>query len=123
MGIRAQFSCRFFFLTITCVLWAVGCGLCGNEIGYEEYSPDRKLKAVVFERDCGATTGFSTQVSLLGSAEKLPNEAGNVFTADGDLRIRVQWQSNSEILVKIPLGAKVHLKQSRVAGISVRYEE
>jgi hypothetical protein len=121
--IKTQFSWRFFFLTITCLLWATGCGFCGNEIGYEEYSPDRKLKAVVFERDCGATTGFSTQVSLLGGAEKLPNEAGNVFIADGDPKIRVQWQSNNEVLVKFPPGTKVHLKQNQVAGVSVRYED
>ena len=101
----------------------MGCGLCGNEIGYEEYSPDRKLKAVVFKRDCGATTGFSTQVSLLGSAEKLRDEGGNVFIADGDLKIRVQWQSNNEVLVVLPPGTKVHLKQNQVAGVSVRYED
>ena len=123
MGIETQFSWRFFLITITCIVWAVGCGLCGNEIGHEEYSPDRKLKAVVFKRDCGATTGFSTQVSLLGSAEKLRDEGGNVFIADGDLKIRVQWQSNNEVLVKFPLGTKVHLKQNKVAGVSVRYED
>ena len=123
MGIRTQFSGRFFLLAITCILFSGGCDLCGNEIGYEEYSPDRRLKAVVFERDCGATTGFSTRVSLLRCAEKLPNKGGNVLIADGDLKIRVQWQSNNEMLIVFPSGAKVHLKQSNVAGVSVRYEE
>jgi len=121
--IKTQFSWRFFLITITCLLWAVGCGLCRNEIGHEEYSPDRKLKAVVFKRDCGATTGFTTQVSLLGSAERLPDEAGNVFIADGDPKIRVLWQSNNEVLVRFPPETKVHLKQNQAARVSVRYED
>jgi hypothetical protein len=123
VGIGTQFSGRFFLLAITCILFSVRCDLCGNEIGYEEYSPDRRLKAAVFERDCGATTGFSTQVSILRSAEKLPHEGGNVFITHGDLAIRVQWQSNNEMLIVFPPGAKVHFRPSNVAGVSVRYEE
>ncbi len=39
-------------------------GACGNEILKEVRSPTGKMKGVVFQRDCGATTGFSTQVSV-----------------------------------------------------------
>jgi hypothetical protein len=56
--------------------------LCGNTIVATELSPDRKLKAVLFERNCGATTGFSSQVSVLPSDRDLPNEGGNVFAAN-----------------------------------------
>ena len=55
---------------------------CGNELLREVASPDGKMKAVVFQRDCAATTGFITQVSVLSKDEKLPNESGNVFSAD-----------------------------------------
>jgi hypothetical protein len=58
--------------------------LCANEVLQTGLSPDGRLKAVVFERDCGATTDFSTQVSVLPAGEKLPNDGGNVFTADCD---------------------------------------
>jgi hypothetical protein len=34
---------------------------CGNEILAESLSPDGSKKFVVFQRSCGATTGFSTQ--------------------------------------------------------------
>ena len=57
---------------------------CGNDLVREVRSPSGKMKAVVFERDCGATTGFSTQVSLLLSNKSLPNESGNLFIADTD---------------------------------------
>ncbi len=57
--------------------------LCGNEIMNETLSPDGHFKALVFQRDCGATTGFTTQISLLPSNVSLPNEAGNIFIVDG----------------------------------------
>src|SRR5687767_10343542 len=57
-------------------IWAAlllfGCDMCGNDIQLTVVSPDRKLKAVVFERSCGATTGFSTQVSVLPADRDLP---------------------------------------------------
>ena len=56
--------------------------MCGNEILSEFVSPDNSKKIVVFQRDCGATAPFSTQASLLAITEKLPDEGGNVFSAD-----------------------------------------
>ena len=57
-------------------------GLCGNDVLAEVPSPDRRFRLVAFNRDCGATTGFSTQVSLLKLHEALPNSEGNVFISD-----------------------------------------
>ena len=58
------------------LLRSFGKAMCGNEIFQEASSPDNSYKAVVFQRDCGATTGFSTQVSILGTNDELLNEAG-----------------------------------------------
>lgn len=109
-------------LLAICISWNAGCDLCGNEFGYEQLSPDGKTKAVAFERDCGATTGFSTQVSVLPSATKLPNEAGNIFVADGNFKIRLEWEANDKLLVRYPVGARVRFKKDSEAGISIRYE-
>jgi hypothetical protein len=35
-----------------------GAPLCRNEIFHQVDSPDSRYKVVVFQRDCGATTGF-----------------------------------------------------------------
>jgi|SRR5207247_735561 len=61
-----------------------GCGLCSNDEVARVASPDSKLEAVVFQRDCGATTGFSTQVSVVPKGSPLPDQGGNVFVADTD---------------------------------------
>jgi hypothetical protein len=46
-------------------------------------SPDGRHVAVLFQRDCGATTGFTTQLSVIETGDMLPNDGGNVFIADG----------------------------------------
>jgi hypothetical protein len=39
-------------------------------------SPDGRRDAVMFQRDCGATTGFSTQISILDTGGQ-PAGSGN----------------------------------------------
>lgn len=86
-------------------------GDCRNEVLKELASPSGKMKAVIFQRDCGATTGFSTQVSVLSKDEKLPDEGGNVFVADtnhgeapsgqgGGPVVEASWVSENELLIK-----------------------
>lgn len=57
--------------------------MCGNDIWAEYPSPNGQLKAVVFQRDCGATTGFSTQVTILEADNDLPNRAGDILIIEG----------------------------------------
>ncbi len=40
--------------------YKVSIGGCKNEIVSENPNPDKTLKVVIFQRDCGATTGFTT---------------------------------------------------------------
>jgi len=60
--------------------------MCGNEVFSVVVSPNKKHKAVLFQRDCGATTEFSTQISILDKNAKLLNKSGNILTADGHPR-------------------------------------
>lgn len=72
-------------------------GMCGNEIFQEVYSPNNEYKAVVFQRDCGATTDFSTQISILKASAKLPDKSGNIFSMDGHpdwTKVKVNWETN-----------------------------
>ncbi len=55
--------------------------MCANTVISSNPSPNIKWKAVLFERNCGATTGFSSQISLLEKNEELQNEAGNIYIA------------------------------------------
>lgn len=108
-------------------------GLCGNKVLAEAVSPDQRLKGVVFQRDCGATTGFSTQVSIIGAQDALPNASGNVFTADdnrgavptsaaGGPVVQVRWASGRALVITHHAGARVFTQKEAVSGVAVAYE-
>ena len=99
-------------------------GMCGNEIIVETFSPDKQNKAVLFQRDCGATTGFSTQISIINAKKNLPKESGNVFIADGhpdDSNVKLQWLSPKKISIEIGLKKKVFKNEHQLNGIEIIY--
>ncbi len=75
---------------------------CENQVFTEVVSPNKIHKAVLFQRDCGATTGFSSQVSLLNADSTLANESGNIMVVDGhpdNNAITLTWSSNDELVI------------------------
>lgn len=77
--------------------------MCGNEIFQSIVSPNKEYKVIVFQRDCGATTGFSTQISVLKAYKNLPNEAGNIFIANGhpDYHpVKITWIEDQKIIIQ-----------------------
>ena len=76
--------------------------MCGNQIYQTHLSTDSRNKIVIFQRDCGATTGFSTQVSVLPVSETLENEAGNVFISNGhpkETSLKVLWKDSQNVSI------------------------
>jgi hypothetical protein len=109
-------------------------GECVNEILRVHYSPAKQLKAVVFQRDCGATTGFSTQVSIMSANRDLPNEGGNVFVADtdhgkspsgpgGGPPVEVEWKEESSLNIIYDNRARVFLRKDSQNGVTITYSE
>jgi disulfide bond formation protein DsbB len=97
-------------------------GMCGNTVLAESRSPDGQWKAIVFGRSCGATTGVSTQVSILPLSSDLPNESGNVCAVGAFPKVDVHWQSNRDLIVKHHAGAKVFPVNETLQGINIKYE-
>jgi hypothetical protein len=104
---------------------------CGNQVLQTIYSPDRKQKAVVFERDCGATTDFSTQISILPAGGRFSAGAGNAFVADtdhgrapagpgGGPKVEVTWDGSTRLLIKRHPEARIFLARRRVEGVRIR---
>lgn len=99
--------------------------MCGNDVFQELYSPDARLKAVIFQRDCGATTGFSTQISLLPANAELPNESGNLFVMNGhpdEATIRMRWETSGRLVIQHPVGAAENYKIRNYQGVVISYE-
>jgi hypothetical protein len=98
--------------------------MCGNEIVHQETSVDGKMTAVVFVRNCGATTDNSTQVRLLPADTALPNESGNVFVAYVDPGlVHLSWTGAASLAVSHPKLPResVFLQEPKVEGISISY--
>jgi hypothetical protein len=120
------------FVVVIGAFWFFAPDMCGNKIISEFPSPERKLKVVVFQRDCVATTGFSTQASILRMNEVLENEAGNLFTSDanhgaapsgpgGGPALAVLWQSENSVALSFHPNARVFKRESELEGVHVSY--
>ena len=105
---------------------------CDNVETARVTSPQGGHDAVVFRRDCGATTGFSTHVTILPTGKPLANRAGNAFTADsnhgaapespdGGPEVSVEWLSEKRLLVLHHRSARTFLSASHAAGVDVSY--
>jgi len=96
--------------------------LCSNTPIENIASPDKNWEVILFERDCGATTDFSSQISLLQAGEKLQNEGGNIYIADGTSKnYRINWISSS--VVKITGNSRRIVKKiTQLNGIHFVYE-
>lgn len=110
-----------------------GCSdTCANEIVTEIASPARGFKAVMFRRDCGATTSYSTQVSILAEGAELSG-TGNVYRADDDHGVapvgewdgpwaEIRWIGPRQLLVRYAAGSRIFEQSDGQSGISVSYE-
>src|SRR5262245_14369431 len=70
-------------LVASATLYSCAYFLCDNQVVAEWPSPDGNYKAVAFVRDCGATTRWSTHVSVLRRWNWVGrNDLGNALVMD-----------------------------------------
>lgn len=122
-------ACIFIFFSITD-------GGCVNKVHQSASSPDNVYRVMLFDRDCGATTGYSTHISILKINEALNDDGGNVFIADDDhgravrhseykslINISVRWVDNSTVQVKYDKNARIFTEKDRVGDIRIEYSK
>lgn len=96
--------------------------MCSNTIVNTSTSPNGKWQAVLFDRSCGATTGFSSQISLIRAGKELNNEAGNIYIADGYPKgYALKWESNTALKI-IGASGKNYKKENNFNGVHFYYE-
>ena len=111
---------RRFLLFIAILL--VGCNPCGNDPIHAVTSTDGSKVAIAFIRDCGATTGFSTQVSIVKAPGRLPNEPGNVLIVDGKVPLSLEWVGDNKLVIYGSLGARESKRLLTFEEITVDYQ-
>jgi hypothetical protein len=106
------------------------CDPCGNKIFQTVPAPGGAMQAVVFERDCGATTGFGTDISIVPAGARLPGEP--VFVADtdhgaapagpwGGPAVQVRWLAADHLEISHHPKARVFRSEARAGRVRVTY--
>jgi hypothetical protein len=119
-------------LVVACLVIAVaGCSdMCANTIVAEKSAPGSQHQAVLFERNCGATTDFSTQISVLPVGTD-PVDVGNVFIISGGPQRKaewggpwaeIEWESPTGLLIRYDAGAEVSHRTIAMDDVTVAYE-
>jgi hypothetical protein len=120
-------------LVFSLLSYWISSDMCRNNLISETPSPNKQIKAVIYERDCGATADFSTQISVLPINRLLPrSESGNLFIADtnhgeapngskGGPEVRIQWRGDKVLSVAYHKAARVFLERSKTHNITVIY--
>lgn len=98
-------------------------------------SPDGRFVAVVFYRNCGATTPFTTEVSVVRAVEDAissgadgnvfsmtdPNDSNKSLERSGAIEARVEWKSAELLSISTPRRALVGKRVDRIHGIRIEY--
>ncbi|MES2455773.1 MAG: hypothetical protein V4594_09545 [Bacteroidota bacterium] len=115
--------------TLMCL---VGCtsDLCSNQVIKEKINSSKNYKLIYFDRDCGATTGNSNQLSVIPIDEELDDNHGNIFISESnsgsnseiDREIVFEWLNDSSISVKYAKDLKIFKKENKVGPINIVYE-
>ena len=109
--------------------------LCATEIFTKVRSPSGKLTAIVFEIDCGATTGFSRQIVIVPTPERridpkaLPRgffaiSLGSAVDASLSMRaglVDLHWLSEDRLDIAYPAGSRLIRSTARSGGVDMTY--
>ena len=74
---------------------------CVDTVKRRVVSPEQRTAVVILERDCGATTGFSTLVRLIpANSSSEGTEKDNIFVCKGEAgRVDATWLSERELAI------------------------
>ena len=106
---------------------------CTNSTISRADAPDGLHSAVMFQRDCGATTGFSTQISVLERSGELSG-AGNTFRADDDHGAakagewggpwaEMRWLAPDQLLIRYAAKSRLFKQDDEVSGVKISYRQ
>jgi hypothetical protein len=77
-----------------------GCNVCSDEAVSNTSSPDAVLVATSFVRNCGATTDFSSMVSVHRKDTGFKEEREIVFVAKGRHDLLVSWTGPKTLSIR-----------------------
>jgi hypothetical protein len=102
-----------------------------NDVKKVVVSPDKALKAIIFQRNCGVLCSFNRQIIVVKDSVELPKHdfPGNFFYAENEAaakvdllpKIRITWLSTNALQIKYPSSLEVRTNSPNLP-INVTYE-
>jgi hypothetical protein len=104
----------------------IPCGSWEDKVKHKTPSPEGQVTAIVYVRNCGATTDFSTCIDLVStknSPEK--NDTNTVFVMKGQHSVEVEWGNHNTLLVRYPQVKEeyIYRQQTKVHDIVIEYSK
>jgi len=101
----------------------IGSADCGVDIFATLTSTDGRHKAISFGVDCGATTGFNTQLSILPAAAIFDRDAyPPQLILDGKWTLAILWKDDTGLVVTIPKTVQIYKQEERAGEVFISYE-
>ena len=124
-GLLAWIGVPIIFLGLAAggLVWAARAfDPCSYELIEEQAAPEGQWNAVLYTRNCGATTQMSSNVSLLPPGDA-PKGAGNVFTAYAT-DVALAWEADTHpvMIIRHDPAVEVFRSETEHEGIAVRYD-
>lgn len=96
--------------------------LCGGSDQYDVYSPDKTKKAIVYLYSCGATTGYTSVVTLANAHDTLEDTplTADVFRIKGE-NIHLQWINNNNLHIDYNQSQKVFHASKEFNGVRIDF--
>lgn len=98
---------------------------CANEIKDQIPSPDRKHWAVIYRRDCGATTGWEIDVAIVDHRDPAPSSLKpNAFSCEAPdpSAIQVSWKDERQLVIRTSAPTPINSKERSVDLIRIKLE-
>jgi hypothetical protein len=111
--------------------WSAAAATCARTNLYKSFRAGRRKAAVLFERDCGATTAFTSQVSFVAAHDGATG-SGHAFIADDDhgaapsanwagAPVSMRWTSPTHLIIGYDFRTRVFKREGQVDGVEISY--
>ncbi len=111
----ASLKIYLFLIPIVCGVFS-SCNVCKNVARVKATSGDGKLIATIYERNCGATTDFTSIVNIRSVSESGDGEdKNNVFIVKGRSAISAVWDGPRKLTISCESCSRVNIFRQVVA--------
>lgn len=117
------------------LLERIGADMCATTVIDQVPSPNGKLKAVLFQIDCGATSGFNSHVAIVSAGtdtsknDSLPQ---SFFAADGNHgqapagkgggpEVRIAWKDDRHLEIHYHSLVRIIRAESKYNAVAIGY--